>query len=560
MNLDKQTESLDKYTRLTNYLSAAQIFLKDNFFLEKKLETKDIKERLLGHWGTCPGINIVYAHTNRLIKNNKDRDFMFVVGPGHGFPAYQSNIFLDGSLSHFYPEKNPFNKKGLVEMIEHFSTPYGHPSHLNPEAPGAVVEGGELGYSLSISSGTVLDNPNLITVCVIGDGEAETGTLASSWHINKFISPKTDGMVLPVLHLNGYKISGPTIFGRMSDHDITKYFEGLGYEVLFIKGESLIDVHKNASLIFDSAISKIINIQNKTRNDNSTSSLQNWPIIILKTEKGMTSVDYINNKKISGNCHSHQIVFDNPKKNQSELVSLESWLRSYHVEELISFDESGKIILDKDIVSLIPELNRSLGFSPYARASNLKEVKLPLFEDIYTDQEYIKEIGFDAMTEAGDYMSNVISLGNDMRLFSPDETYSNKLNNIFKSTKRVWQLPIKEWDEEFSDTGRVVEMLSENVLFGMMWGYTLSGRFGYFATYEAFAEIVASMADQYVKFIKVARDIPWRNKVPAMNVILSSLLERQDHNGFSHQNPSFISNTILRDRDITSVYMPADKI
>lgn len=554
MNTLEYIEALDEYTRLTNYLSAAQIFLKDNFFLERPLEKKDIKDRLLGHWGTCPGINLVYAHTNRLIITHPEYDFMLTVGPGHGFPAYQSNILLEGSLSKFYPERVPYAREGFSQVISHFSVPYGYPSHLNPEAPGAILEGGELGYSLAVAAGSVLDNKKLINVCIIGDGEAETGTIASSWHVNKFISVETDGVVLPVLHLNGYKISGPTIFGRMSDEDIKKHFESLGWTPYFIEAETTKDFHKKALPVFDKLIDQISYI----KNNSSTEGVPVWPMVVMRTPKGMTAVDHTDSKKIVGNNFSHQVVFENLSESDEEIALLQAWLESYKIDELISFD-GDVVVLSEKIKSLIPSAERQIGQSGYAHGEYTQKPKTPNFLDIYVEQDFIEKSGNNSMKEAGLYMQQLIELGNEFRLFSPDETYSNKLQDILRATKRVWQMKNEVFDLDFGRSGRVVEMLSENVLFGMMWGYTLTGRYAYLTSYEAFAQIVASMADQYVKFIKIARDQSFRKPVPAMNVILSSLLERQDHNGFSHQNPSFISATLDRDRNITSVYLPADK-
>lgn len=555
MNREYEIQALDEYTRLTNYLSVAQIFLKDNIFLEKPLIQSDIKERLLGHWGTCPGINLVYAHVNRLIQNHNEHDFIITVGPGHGFPAYQANIFVEGSLSKIYPETVPYSKQGFEHIIKKFSVPYGYPSHLNPESPGVLLEGGELGYSLSVAAGSVLDNKKLINICIIGDGEAETGTIASSWHVNKFISPETDGAVLPVLHLNEYKISGPTIFGRMSDDDIKKYFESLGWKPLFIYAESTLDFHSKAIDVFDEAYVDIKKIQEKS---NENSNVPAWPMIVMRTPKGMTAPDFVDSKKISGNHYSHQVVFDNLHDSEQQQRQLSEWLNSYRIDELVSF-ENGNMILSESIQSLVPESKRSIGLSKYVHGEYTKKPMLPNIDDIFVKQEHTKDIGGNAMAEAGHYMNQLLELGNDFRLFSPDETYSNKLDSIFKSTKRVWQMGNKEFDLDFAKSGRVVEMLSENVLFGMLWGYTLTGRYGYLTSYEAFAQIVASMADQYVKFIKIAKQTHFRKSVPAMNVILSSLLERQDHNGFSHQNPSFIASNLDRDRNITSVYFPADK-
>ena len=549
---------MDEYTRLTNYLSAAQIFLKDNMCLERTLEKTDIKERLLGHWGTCPGINLVYAHVNRLIRDYAEHDFMITVGPGHGFPAFQANIFVEGSLSHIHPTEVPYSKKGFEYTISHFSVPYGYPSHLNPEAPGVILEGGELGYSLSVATGSVLDNRRLVNVCIIGDGEAETGTIASSWHVNKFISAETDGAVLPILHLNGYKISGPTIFGRMSDIDIEKYFEALGWQPLFIEAESTQEFHEKALPIFEKAYTAIKNIQDSSRSGDDSGAVPAWPMIVMRTPKGMTAPSYVGDKKIVGNSFSHQIVFDDIHRNPGEQAQLEQWLRSYKIEEIMSFSDD-ELIFSEGIQSLIPVSDRAMGLSMYAHGEQTKPAIVPAIEDIFITQDHIKELGHNSMKEAGEYMKSLIELGNDIRIFSPDETYSNKIDDVFAATKRVWQLPIKDFDTDLGRQGRVMEMLSENVLFGMMWGYTLTGRHGYFVSYEAFAQIVASMADQYVKFIKIAKTVPFRKPVPAMNVILTSLLERQDHNGFSHQNPSFIASNLNRDRSIASIYFPADK-
>ncbi len=559
MNREQEIKALDDYTRLTNYLSAAQIFLKDNYFIDRDLEFSDIKENLLGHWGTCPGINFVYAHVNRLITKHEERDFMITVGPGHGFPAFQSNLFVDGSLSAVSGDTIPYARAGAEEIIGKFSVPYGHPSHLNPEAPGVILEGGELGYSLSVAAGSVLDNPKLINTCIVGDGEAETGTIASSWHVNKFISPETDGAVLPVLHLNGYKISGPTLLSRMSNDDLDKYFSGLGYDVHFIDVQTTMEFHEVAIDVFDGAYQRIRNIQEEARSGDREQSVPKWPLIVMRTPKGLSGTEQVGDKKIVGNNYSHQIVFDNLHESEEELNQLNDWLHSYNIHDLISFEEDGSVKFTEPIKSFIPESGRAAGMAGYAHGDKTKEAVLPKFEDIYVDQELVRESGANAMAEAGDYMRQVIEMGNEFRLFSPDETYSNKLGDIFKATKRVWQLPLEDHDIDFGQSGRVIEMLSENVLFGMLWGYTVTGRYGYFVTYEAFAQIVASMADQYVKFIKVARRVPFRKPVPSMNIILSSLLERQDHNGFSHQNPSFIATNLDRDRDISSVYTPADK-
>ena len=554
---DRDVRALQKLTRLTNYLAVAQIFLKENVFLKESLQDEHVKDRLLGHWGTCPGINLVYAHTNRLARDYKNRDFLITVGPGHGFPAYQANVLVEGSLTHFNSHTIPYTEEGFTQVVKHFSVPYGYPSHLNPHAPGVILEGGELGYSLAVATGTILDNKKLVNVCIIGDGEAETATLATSWNVNSFISPETDGAVLPILHLNGYKISGPTIYGRMSEEDLRSHFESLGWKVYYVESaEERDSLHAQLLETFDDAMQDILRIQEQ----GSDTLPPQWPMIILRTPKGVTGPKEVEGKKIEGNCDAHQVVFSGVKGNSENLHILEDWLHSYHIDELIRFEgEEKRVVIDDDIIALLPEENRRVGRSSYAHGERMKMPKTPQFRDIFVQQEILKDEGKSSMEEAGKYLRDLIRLENEVRLFSPDETYSNKLHAIFEATKRVWQRKLESWDKDFGRSGRVIEMLSENVLFGMLWGYTLTGRYGYFATYESFGQIVASMADQYVKFIKVAREVPFRNPVPSLNVILSSLLERQDHNGFSHQNPSFIAENLDRDHDIVAAYFPADK-
>ncbi len=550
--------SLEKYTRLADYLAAAQIFLKDNVCLEKSLKPEHIKPRLLGHWGTSPGINFVYAHINRLIKKHSERDFLYVVGTGHGFPAFQAGLFIEGSLSKFN-QTIPYSKKGFEQVVYHFSTPYGFPSHLNPEAPGVILEGGELGYSLSNSYGSVLDEPNLVTVCLIGDGESETGPLSASWNANRFINPVTDGAVLPILHLNGYKISGPTIFGRMSDKEIKMFFESKGYDPIILDITKSKTPHKKAMEVFDKAMEKILLLQNIARATKAEIESPKWPVIIFRSLKGMGAPKYVGTRKIEGNCDAHQIVFDHDiHKKPKQIKQLESWLKSYKINELISFSNSGTLKLDQDIQSLIPSNTRKLGMSKYAHRGEVK-FSLPDFDNLLdTSERYSK--GEDSMRVMGKFLKKVFQKNKKtFRLFSPDETYSNHLDDVFSVTSRAWMWPIKEWDKDISRKGRVIEILSEHTLFGMLTGYTLTGRVGIFATYEAFATIVSSMIDQYVKFIKVARNVKFRNPVPALNIVLSSLLERQEHNGFSHQNPSFIANMLDHDYDLVNVYFPADK-
>lgn len=562
MTIKQEISALKKYVRLSNYLAVSQIYLRNNILLEDPLKAEHIKPRLLGHWGTCPGINFVYAQINRLISKN-DADFLYVVGPGHGFPAIQANLFLEGSLTHFYPEKIPFSEDGVKEICSKFSAPYGYPSHSNPEAPGAILEGGELGYSLSVSFGAALDNPNLIVACLVGDGEAETGPLSASWQVNKLLSPKSDGAVLPIVHVNGYKISGPTMFGRMSDEELTNYFTGLGYKPFIVSEEKSRDVYETMAKTMDESYKMIREIQAKARSGKSV-ECPKWPVIILQTPKGWTGVKEVDHEKMEGNCLSHQVIMADVKKNEKHRKMLEKWLQSYKINDLISF-KKGKIILDPEIQSLIPKTGKACGSQKYAFGGAVcKKLHLPSLPVLPggIDPKLIESHRGSklqsSMKRAGEFLKEVFAHNDNIRLFSPDETYSNQLQDLFAVTKRVWQWPLESFDTDFGREGKVMEMLSEHTLFGLMHGYTVTGRHGFFVSYEAFVQVIASMADQYAKFIKASKNVHFRKPLPAMNVILTSLLERQDHNGFSHQNPSFISSMMEKDGEFVSCYFPPD--
>lgn len=553
--------ALKKYVRATNYLAASQIYLKDNVLLERPLAHADIKPRLLGHWGTCPGINFVYANVNRLIKNT-NADFIYIVGPGHGFPALQANLFVEGSLTHFYPEKIPYSTTGVKHICERFSAPYGYPSHSNPSAPGAILEGGELGYSLAVAYGTVLDNPDLITVCLVGDGESETGPLAAAWQVNKLLSPIDSGAVLPIIHVNGYKISGPTVFGRMSDEELTNYFSGLGYEPLIVDHDLPTDVYVQMADTMDAAYARIRAIQSKARGGEDVEKPR-WPMIILKTPKGWTGTPADEHLKFEGNYASHQVIMDDVAKDDRHLELLETWLTSYGIDELLTLD-GDTITFDADIRALIPPVGKSCGTQRYSRGGDIvRELQLP---DLTTYAVDVKKdargaIATSSLFAYGTVLRDAFKLNeanHNLRLFSPDETYSNQLQSVFEVTGRAWQWPKKEWDQDLSRTGRVMELLSEHTLFALLHGYTVTGRHGLFASYEAFVQVIASMADQYAKFIKASQNVAWRKPVPPVNIVLTSLLERQDHNGFSHQNPSFISSMLEKDGDIISCYLPPD--
>ena len=551
--------TLSKFVRATNYLSAAQIYLKDNYLLEEPLQPEHIKERLLGHWGTCPGINFTYAHLNRAIIEH-DLDMMFVLGPGHGFPAVQANLFMEGSLSKYYPEV-PRNADGMAHMMKKFSWPYGFPSHSNPEAPGVILEGGELGYSLATSYGSILDNPNLITACLVGDGEAETGPTATAWHLNKLIDPATNGTVLPILHLNGYKISGPTFFGRMSDEELLNLFKGYGYEPHIVDAYVEEDVHARMQHILDKAIESILCTRNLARGGTLTEPPK-WPMIILRTPKGWDSIKYIGEDRVEDNHYSHQVIAGEARTNPEQLRLLEEWLRSYKFNELFDGEH-----FDADIETMIPRPDRRMGDNPNTMGGPpaYTPLKLPEVTDLaYSATCQLEDPScgeVSSMEKIGEYLRDVMVANGDernFRLMSPDETYSNKLEAVFQVTKRAFVWPHRKWDKDMAWDGRVLEMLSEHSLQGLLQGYVLTGRHGLFVSYEAFVQIVASMVDQYAKYLAIARTVEWRGDIPSLNYILTSSGWRQEHNGFSHQNPGFIDDVLQRQGCFSNVYFPAD--
>ena len=553
------SDVLEKFVRATNYLSAAQIYLRDNILLEEPLKPEHIKPRLLGHWGTCPGINFTYAHLNRAIIAH-DVDMMFVLGPGHGFPAVQSNLFLEGTLSKYF-DKITHDTDGISHMAHQFSWPYGYPSHSNPEAPGVILEGGELGYALSTSYGAVLDNPELVVACLVGDGEFETGPTAAAWHLNKLIDPATNGAVLPILHLNGYKISGPTFPGRMSDDELRALFYGYGYDPHFVDAYTEEDVHGRMMEVMDTAVEAIRFTQHCAR-EGTLQETPRFPMIILRTPKGWDSIDYIGDKKIEDNHYSHQVIAEKARTDEEHMQKLETWLRSYNFNELWDGEK-----FDDDIQSLIPREGRRMGDPPHAHGGD--SVYKPL---VLPDLNNYADVGIcnlddpicgteSGMEKIGTYLRDAMQLNEhnrNLRLMSPDETYSNKLGPVFEVTKRAFVWPHREWDKDIAWDGRVLEILSEHSLQGMLQGYVLTGRHGVFVSYEAFVQIVASMADQYAKFLKIARDVKWRGDIPSFNYILTSGAWRQEHNGFSHQNPGFIDGILQRQGCFTNVYFPAD--
>ena len=565
--MNNEIERLKKFVRATNYLSVGQIYLQDNFLLERKLTFGDIKSRLLGHWGTCPGINFVYACLNNLIiKTNAN--LLFVLGPGHGFPAIQANVFLEGTLGQYYPAAK-LTADGIAYITKNFSWPYGFPSHSSPMTPGVILEGGELGYSLSTAYGAVLDNPDLIVSCLVGDGEAETGALATAWHLAKFVDPAKNGAVLPILHLNGYKISGPTIFGRMKNADLKSLFKGYGYEPIIVEGKGD-KVYEKMVVALDQAYTSIRKIQKEAREnpDRKLDDYFRFPMIVLKTPKGWTGPKYLagpkiegNGDKIEGNALSHQVVGKETKTDKAQLKMVEKWLRSYKFEELFD-SETG---FTKEVLDNIPAESKRMGNNPSAlglkKGDTSRDLILPPLADfvIGIDQPGTQPTG--AMKRIGQYLAEVVRLNQtarNIRLFSPDETYSNRLQDMFQETTRAFVGRLEEWDKDMSRDGRIIEMLSEQSLQGLAQGYILTGRFAIFASYEAFIPIVSSMADQYSKFLKIARKTEWRGDVPSFNYILTSTGWRQEHNGFSHQNPSFMDGLLQKTHDFINVYFPAD--
>ena len=548
MNSGQNLKNIKKFIRAANYLTVSQIFLQDNFLLEQELKFDDIKPRLLGHWGSCPGVNHVYAH---LLNIQKQLDFAksglktaFMFGPGHAFPALQANLFLEETLSKI--DKNAArNSQGIAYISKNFSWPGGFPSHASPFTPGVILEGGELGYSLSTAFGAVLDNPNLIMTTLIGDGEAETGPIAAAWHLNKLINPVENGVVLPVLHLNGYKISGPTIFGSMSDFELIQFFHGAGWEPRIVDEYSAEDFDLELSKVFSDAFRDISRIKFGRKN-----GFVRLPMIIMRSKKGSSGVVENNGEKIEGNSLAHQVPLLNAKSDEKELKKLEEWLKSYKFEELFDFEKGEfKPWLD----DFLPEKSSRIGQNRFVDANlNFAELRLPEIRERISEKSL-------AMNAVGDFLKEVFKKNpENFRFFSPDETYSNKLDAIFETTSRSWQREIKSWEKDLSKNGRVTEILSEHSLQGLLQGYILTGRHGVLTSYEAFAPIISSMMDQYAKFLTQSKEVKWRGDLASLNYILTSTGWRQDHNGFSHQNPSFIDEVLRRKNGIGQIFLPAD--
>lgn len=552
----EQLELLKFYQRATNYLTAAQIYLQSNFLLEEPLKSEDIKPRLLGHWGTSPGINLIYAHLNRLIIQN-DLDMFLVTGPGHGAPANLANLYLEGSLHTYYPNLT-FDLVGLGKFIRSFSWPQGFPSHLYPGVPGTIHEGGELGYALATAFGAVMDNPDLIVACIVGDGESETGPTATAWHSTKFLDPVESGAVLPIVHINGYKISSPTIYGTMNDQDLQSLFTGYGYQPCIVSGTDL-DAKLFAAL--DWAYAQIKHIQQAARSGQPIPQPR-WPVILLRSPKGMSGIKEINGQRIEGSYRSHQVPAKDCKTNPKNLKLVEQWLLSYHPDEL--FDHDGRP--NQKILDMCPKGKKRMGMNPHTIGG--KMCKDLFFNDIYRYQVKLGQ-SKNNIERGKKRVSNIECLipvledviknnPHNFRIFSPDELESNKLN-VFKVTHRDYQWPIQPWDTYIGNkNGRVLEMLSEHTCEGWMQGYVLTGRYGLFPSYEAFLGIISTMVDQFAKFIKMSQEFPWRLPVPSLNYIATSSHWRQEHNGFSHQNPSFMNILLNKKGKTVRIYLPPD--
>ncbi len=550
---DKELENIKAFVRATDYLSVAQLYLKDNPLLREKLTMEHIKPNVVGHWGTAPGQNFIYAHLNRIIKKYK-LDMIYVSGPGHGGQAMVANTYLEGSYSEIYPNITE-DLDGLKKLCKQFSFPGGISSHVAPETPGSINEGGELGYSLAHAFGAVLDNPDMIAACVVGDGEAETGPLAASWQLNKIINPLTDGIVLPILHLNGFKIANPTILARIPEDELVKYFEGCGWTPYIVEASTTDKIHELMAKTLDKCISDIKIIKSKTRlNKRAT-----YPMIILKTPKGWTGPKMVEKKLIEGSFRSHQVPVVVNKEHEENLPILEAWLKSYKPEEL--FDSNGTLI--KGLKALIPPKELRMGMNPHTNGGLLlEELQIPDFRDYGLDVKEPGSVVAQDMMQLGIFIRDIIKLNENkknFRIFGPDEALSNRLNHVFEVTNRQWNGIKYDTDEYLSTSGRVIDsVLSEHLCEGMLEGYLLTGRHGFIHSYEAFIRIIDSMASQHAKWLKVTKELPWRKEISSLNYILTSYVWQQDHNGFTHQDPGFLNHLVTKKADTIRIYLPPD--
>jgi xylulose-5-phosphate/fructose-6-phosphate phosphoketolase len=546
---------MDAYWRAANYLSVGQIYLYANPLLREPLKIEHIKPRLLGHWGTTPGLNFIYVHLNRLIKKY-DLNAIYITGPGHGGPGLVANTFLEGTYSELYPNI-PQTESGMRKLFKQFSFPGGIPSHVAPETPGSIHEGGELGYSIAHAYGAAFDNPELVVCCVVGDGESETGPLAASWHSNKFLNPARDGAVLPILHLNGYKIANPTILGRLSDKELTQLFTGYGHKPYFVEGREPKIMHQLMARTLDTVVDEIHAIQKEARAGQST-GLPAWPMIILRTPKGWTGPKVVDGKPVEDTWRAHQVPVADLAARPDHLKLLEVWMQSYRPEEL--FDANGRLV--PDLAELAPSGNRRMGANPHTNGGVLlKDLVMPDFRQYSVCVPKPGTEIAEATRVLGDFLRDVMKLNADsknFRVFGPDETASNRLDALYEVTDKVFMEPILPTDEHLSTGGRVMEVLSEHMCQGWLEGYLLTGRHGFFSCYEAFIHIVDSMFNQHAKWLKVTRNIPWRRPIASLNYLLTSHVWRQDHNGFTHQDPGFIDLVVNKKADIVRVYLPPD--
>jgi xylulose-5-phosphate/fructose-6-phosphate phosphoketolase len=558
MNKPLSQEMLHKmnaYWRAANYLSVGQIYLYDNPLLKKTLTLDHVKPRLLGHWGTTPGLNFIYVHLNRLI-NKYDLNVIYITGPGHGGPGLVANTYLEGTYSQFYPNISQ-DEEGMRKLFKQFSFPGGIPSHVAPETPGSINEGGELGYSLAHAYGAVLDNPDLIAACVVGDGEAETGPLAASWHSNKFLNPVHDGAVLPILHLNGYKIANPTVLARISHEELEELFRGYGYKPFFVEGDKPSEVHQIMADVMEKAITEIKEIQKKIRAKGFTKR-PIWPMIVMRTPKGWTGPKEVDGLPVENTWRSHQVPLAELATKPGHLKMLEQWMKSYKPEEL--FDATGKLI--PELEELAPKGDRRMGANPHANGGQLMhDLKMPDFRKYAVDIKNPGTVTAESIRSMGAFVRDIMKLNwerRNFRVFGPDETASNRLGALFDITERVSVAEILKTDDHVSPDGRVMEVLSEHLCQGWLEGYLLTGRHGLLSCYEAFIHIVDSMFNQHAKWLKVTRHIPWRRPIASLNYLLTSHVWRQDHNGFSHQDPGFIDHVVNKKAEIIRVYLPPD--
>ena len=552
---DEELTKMQAYWRAANYLTVGQIYLKDNALLERPLTIDDIKPRLLGHFGTTSGLNFLYTHLNRLIVKN-DLNMMYIIGPGHGGPGLVAHTYLEGSYTEIYPNIEQ-NRYGLHRLFEQFSWPYGIPSHVAPETPGSIHEGGELGYSLLHAYGAAFDNPDLIVACIVGDGEAETGPCATSWHSNKFLNPVKDGAVLPILHLNGFKIANPTLLARIPETELLDLFRGYGYRPVLVAGSDPAEMHQRTAAALDEILDELRAIQQNARKQQDDKRPR-WPMLIFKSPKGWTGPKEVDGKPVEGTWRSHQVPVDDVRKNPAHLKILENWMRSYKPQEL--FDTDGKVL--DEITALAPKGRRRMGMNPHANGGLLLEpLTMPHFRDYEVKIDGPGTVEAEATRVLGRFLRDVVKLNADkrnFRLMGPDETASNRLDAVYEVTGKEWEAAIETVDVNLTTDGRVMEVLSEHMCQGWLEGYLLTGRHGLFNCYEAFIHIVDSMFNQHAKWLKTTRNLSWRRPIASLNYLLSSHVWRQDHNGFSHQDPGFIDHVAQKKAEIVRIYLPPD--